>query len=116
MASLTALLVVLTLTGEPIANALCEIWCGTSSETMKCGEEAVAQPRVSKRVVAETECAALLTAIPFLREEARAADRSGVISTVPASLALPAETRLLLVQLRRATTDGCPAPPIVLRR
>lgn len=38
MASITAFLVVLTLTGEPVVNALCFSWCDTSSETMNCVE------------------------------------------------------------------------------
>jgi|RhiMethySRZTD1v2_1073278.scaffolds.fasta_scaffold00921_38 hypothetical protein len=38
MAYITGFLVVLTLAGQPVANALCITWCDLQSETQSCGE------------------------------------------------------------------------------
>jgi hypothetical protein len=72
MAQLAAILIVLTLTGEPAANALCITWCDQPSERQHCGD-AIAQPASPAFSVAGSTCAALLAAGPFLREEGRSA-------------------------------------------
>lgn len=113
MASLTAFLVVLTLTGEPVVNALCDVWCDTSSETRNCGE-AIAQTAVPElTTVAGTACAALLTTAPFLREEGPTASRMAVAVSLLAIATLQ-ETRFPQGLSPQSTTG--PAPPLVLRR
>ena len=115
MASLTALFVVLTLTGEPVVNALCNVWCDTSSETRTCGE-AIAQTTIPElTTVAGTACAALLMTAPFLREEGPNASRMAVALSLLAMATLQ-ETRFPQGLNPESTTGGRPAPPLVLRR
>src|SRR5215204_5056840 len=83
MAGLPVILIVLTLTGEPVANALCITWCDEPSERQHCGD-VVAQPTFPALSVAGSTCAALLTASPFLREEGRSAYPAIAPSTGPA--------------------------------
>ena len=65
MASITAFLVVLTPTGEPVINALCLAWCDTSSETMNC-IEAIAQTTTAELTpAAGPACEAVLTVAPY---------------------------------------------------
>ena len=66
MAQLAAILIVLTLTGEPVANALCINWCNQPSERQHCSD-VIAQPTFPAFSDAGSICAALLTANPFLR-------------------------------------------------
>jgi hypothetical protein len=68
MASITALFVVLTLTGQPVANALCAMWCESPSETMNC-DEAIAQTIAPEFTVMSTRCATAPEAPPFVTEE-----------------------------------------------
>jgi hypothetical protein len=114
MASITTLLVVLTLTGEPVVKALCIAWCDTSSETMNC-VEAIAHMAQPETTMTVPECAVVTTA-PFLTEEGRAGSRIAVVATTAAPRIGPDLTRLSVVLARRGTTDGRPVPPLVLRR
>jgi hypothetical protein len=113
MASITALLVVLTLTGEPVANALCTIWCDTASEKHSCGE-AIARATAPDATVTATDCATIVT-VPFLREEGRVASRVGAVATLPSAAVPPAASRSLPAPGRDGTSDGWPKPPLVLR-
>jgi hypothetical protein len=114
MASITALLVVLTLTGEPVANALCLTWCDSSSETQNC-DGAIAQTTATEITIARPACDTVVTIAPFVREEGRDGGRVAVITTAPAPVA-PLETaRVHVVPGRGGTTDGRPLPILILR-
>ena len=76
MAHLTALLIVLAMTGQPVANALCIRWCDFSPERQECGG-AIAQTAVPRVTVAQTTCAAALVAAPFVREDGLSATHVG---------------------------------------
>jgi len=115
MASVTVLFVVLTLTGEPVVNALCIAWCDISSETMNCGE-AIAYTTVPEFTAgAGTVCATVLPIAPFLREEGRDRGRLAIVATVAVSVLPPDEACPAPVQKTRAAADGRSAPPLVLR-
>ena len=114
MASITAFLVVLTLTGEPVVNALCFAWCDTSSETMNC-VEAIAQNTMAELTpVAGPACEAVLTVAPFLREEGRDTGRLAV-TTVSASVVPPDESQPAPAQRQGSAAGGRSLPPLVLR-
>jgi hypothetical protein len=73
MRNVTTLLIVLTLTGSPAANAMCVSWCASRpiSAGMVCDGD-VAEPASSPTMSNNSACAALLAEPPFLREEGRA--------------------------------------------
>jgi hypothetical protein len=115
MASITTLLVVLTLTGEPVVNALCIVWCDTSSATMNC-VEAIAQTTMAELTpAAGAACDAALTISPFVREEGRDGSRTAVVTSVSASVIAPEETQPAPILGRVDAIDGRRAPPLVLR-
>lgn len=113
MTQLAAILIVLTLTGEPVANALCIIWCDQPSERQHCGD-VIAQPTSPTLSVAGL-CDALLTASPFLREEGRSAHPAIAPATCPAGYCGLAETRLVRLRASVDATLGRPMPVLVLR-
>jgi hypothetical protein len=113
MASISALLVVLTLTGEPVANALCVSWCDTSSETMVC-DEAIAGARLPEQTMAAVVCAAILTTVPFLSKEGRDIRRNAAVA-VAIPLVPPGASGVPVIRTRGATTDGHPVPLLALR-
>ena len=67
MASVTALLIVLTLAGQPAVDALCISWCDSPSERQACGEAIATftSPELSQAV---TTCVTLLEVAPFVRD------------------------------------------------
>lgn len=67
MAYITALVIALTLAGQPVANALCITSCDSPSDRHGC-DEAIVNPPVPALSGAATTCSAP-TATPFLREE-----------------------------------------------
>ena len=79
MAHLTAILIVLTLTGQPVANALCVNWCNLPSERQHCGE-AIAQT-APKTSLASSRCGVPVSAGSFLREEGRSALCTAAVET-----------------------------------
>ena len=115
MAQLAAILIVLTLTGEPVANALCITWCDQPSERQHCGD-VIAQPTSPALSVAgNTSCATLLTASPFLREEGRSAYPAITPATGPNVDCALRETGLARRQASGDATRGRPVPVLVLR-
>jgi len=114
MAKLAAILIVLTLTGEPVANALCITWCDKPSERQHCGD-VIALPTSPVLSVAGSTCAALLIASPFLREEGR----SGHPAIAPATGAAVdcglTETGLARLRVTGDAIRGRPVPVLVLR-
>ena len=83
MAHVPAFLIVLTLTGQPVANALCINWCDISSERQHCGD-AIAHSTPPALAAAGSTCAAFLTASPFLKEEGRRGITAITLGTGPA--------------------------------
>ena len=115
MTQLAAILIVLTLTGEPVANALCITWCGQPSERQHCGD-VIAQPTSPALSVAgDTFCATLLTGTPFLREEERSAYPAIAPAAGPAVCCGLMETGLAGLRASQDTTRGRPMPVLVLR-
>lgn len=114
MAQLAAILIVLTLTGEPVANALCIIWCDQPSERQHCSD-VIAQPTFPAFSDAGSTCAALLTANPFLREEGRSASPAIAPATGPAVDCALTETGLARRRASGDATRGRPVPVLVLR-
>jgi hypothetical protein len=115
MAHITALVIVLTLTGQPVANALCIIGCGTSSAKHTCGE-AIAQSIFPALDAAGRTCAALTTGRPFLKEEGRSTPPITVALTPVAPIVMPDTERTRAdIPGDRDTTDGRPLPALVLR-
>lgn len=115
MTQLAAILIVLTLTGEPAANALCITWCDQPSERQHCGD-VIAQPTSSALSVAgNTSCATLLAASPFLREEGRSAYPAIAPATGPAVYSGLTATGLSRLRASRDSTHVRPLPLLVLR-
>jgi hypothetical protein len=115
MTQLAAILIVLTLTGEPVANALCIAWCDQPSERQHCGD-VIAQPTSPALSVAgDTVCATLLTGAPFLREEGRSAYPAIAAATGPAVCCGLTETGLAGTRASEDATRGRPMPVLVLR-
>lgn len=114
MTQLAAILIVLTLTGEPAANALCITWCDQPSERQHCGD-VIAQPTSTALSVAGSTCAARLTASPFLREEGRSAYPAIAPATGPAVFSGLTETGLSRLRASRDSTHVRPLPLLVLR-
>ena len=116
MAHITALLIVLTLTGQPVANALCINWCDRPSAHQHCSD-AIAPSTPAEFSTAGSTCVALPQAGPFLREEGRSAPP---VATV-VHAAQPLQTGLIDAgSLARAwhsgdPTAGRPLPTLVLR-
>ena len=114
MTQLAAILIVLTLTGEPAANALCITWCDQPSERQHCGD-VIAQPTSQTLAVAGSVCVALLTLSPFLREEGRSAYQAIAPATGPNVDGAPTETGLARRQASGDAARGRPVPVLVLR-
>ena len=115
MTQLAAILIVLTLTGEPAANALCITWCDQPSERQHCGD-VIAQPTSSALSVAgNTSCATLLAASPFLREEGRSAYAAVAPATGPVFDCGLTETGVAGLRASADATRGRPVPVLVLR-
>ena len=115
MTQLAAILIVLTLTGEPAANALCIIWCDQPSERQHCGDVIAQLTPPALSVAGNTSCATLLTAGPFLREEGRSAYPAVAPSTGPAACSGLTETGLASLRPSEDATRGRPVPVLVLR-
>lgn len=113
MASLTAFLIVLTLAGEPV-NALCVIWCDTSSETMNCREEAIAPATAAELTMAETACTTFITTIPFVKEDVRGVDQVAVADAAPALVPAERSGQLPFMQAHQRTSSWS-EPAFVLR-
>ena len=115
MARLAAILIVLTLTGEAVANALCITWCDPPLERQHC-DDVIAQPTAPALSVAgSTSCATLLTASPFLREEGRSAYLAIAPATVPNVDCALTETGLARRLASGDATRGRPVLVLVLR-
>jgi hypothetical protein len=114
MAKLVVILIVLTLTGEPVANALCITWCDQPSERQPCSD-VIAQSTSPALSVAGSSCAALLTPSPFLREEGRSAYPAIASAAGPAVNCGLTETGLAGVRVAGDATRGRPVPAQVLR-
>ena len=116
MAHMTALLVVLTLAGEPAANALCINWCDLPSERQGCSEPIAASSSVVQSNPART-CVALLTGRPFIREEVRnALHLDAMIHGVLANgISWTREMSRANVTRNGDANGGQPAPTRVLR-
>ena len=114
MTRLPVILIVLTLTGEPVANALCITWCDQPSERQHCGD-VIRQPTFPALSVTDSTCAALLTASPFLREEGRSASPAIAPAAGPAVCCGLTEAKLARLGASGDATRGRPLPVLVLR-
>ena len=115
MASVAALFIVLTLTGEPVVNALCVTWCDTSSETMNCREEAIVPATAAELTVAETACTTFITGSPFVKEDVRGAGQAAVADTAcPARVPAERSSPLAFTHARQWTSSWS-EPALVLR-
>lgn len=116
MAHVTALLIVLTLAGEPAANALCVSRCDSPSERQGCGD-AIATSVTPELSNATKTCVTLFAATPFLREEARSSQGVAGARDLPPTVAgTPAEAaRGVRVPCAGVTTAGRPQPLLALR-
>ena len=114
MASTAALLIVLTLTGEPVVNALCATWCDTSSETMNCREEAIAPATAAEVKMPGTACTAFITIIPFVKEDVRGVDQVAVADAAPSLVPAGKCAPLASMQARQRTSSWS-EPQFVLR-
>jgi hypothetical protein len=116
MAHITAFLIVLTLTGQPVANALCVSWCDSPSERQACGD-AIAPSMSAAIALASSTCVALLTESPFLREEGRSALQIAVVlHGVQAMVSSPlGGTRPANIRSRGEANAGRSVPTLVLR-
>ena len=99
----TALLMVLTLTGSPLATLTCISWCGSPASPASChGTSDQALP--VSIAEADATCAQLLAANPFVRENVRVKCDSARVSTVPAlNIARPASADVPSVREARDT-------------
>lgn len=114
MAKLAAILIVLTLTGEPVANALCITWCDQPSERQHCGD-VIAQPTSPVLAVVGGTCVPLLTASPFLSQDGRSAYAAIAPATGPAGYSGLTETGLSRLRASADPVHGRPVPVLVLR-
>ena len=112
MAHLPVILIVLTLTGEPVANALCINWCDSPSERQHCGD---AIAHTQPLLLAGTSCAALLTPGAFVQEEGQRLSITAARDTVPAFASHPTVGQTLHVGPSVELTAGRLVPPLVLR-
>ena len=115
MASITALLIVFTLTGEPAASALCINWCDANGR-QSC-DEAIAQPISAAVSAASRTCVALLTVNPFLTEEGRTAVHfPAAVNVVHAFSTLPTQgSDLANIRSDGGALAARSAPTLVLR-
>ena len=114
MASFTALLVVLTLTGQPVVDALCVTWCDTSSEILNYREEAIAPTSAAELTAAETACTTFITTIPFVKEDVRGVDQVAVADAAPALVPAERSGPLAFMQAHQRTSSWS-EPAFVLR-
>jgi len=115
MAHITAFLIVLTLTGQPVANALCVSWCELPSERQACSD-AIAPSMAAEIALASSTCVALLTESPFLTEEGRSSLHIGVVLHGGQAIVFPiGGTRLVDVRSCGEMNAGRLLPTPVLR-
>jgi hypothetical protein len=114
MAFFTALLVILTLTGKPVVNALCVTWCDTSSEILNCREEAIAHMSAAELTVAETPCTTFVTTVPFVKEDVRGIGQVAV-EDVAVPAAVPDRSDPLALTLAHQWTSNWSEPALILR-
>lgn len=114
MAHITALLVLLILAGEPVANALCLVWCASSAETQSC-DGAVARTTATEITVTRPVCTTVVSIAPYVKEEGRDGDGLAAIATVPAAAASLETALAHVVPGRGGTTDGRPLSLLILR-
>lgn len=115
MAYITALVIALTMAGQPAANALCSSWCDSPSDRHTCGE-AIVNPATSPVSIASTACLTLTAATPFLGQEGRrildaVSTGSGSAVSLPPHATAPPPCLLE----GREPTAGRPLPVLVLR-
>jgi hypothetical protein len=117
MTHVTTLLIVLALTGGPVADAICVSWCdsGPMTKGATC-DESVAEPMSIAISDGSSTCAALLADSPFLREEGRIVFHTssrGIFHALNTRL----EGRAWLARIRidGKAIDGQLGPPLVLR-
>ena len=112
----TALLMVLTLTGSPLATLTCVSWCGSPASPVSChGTSDHALPM--SIADADATCAQLLATNPFVRDDVRLTFDATRVRTVPALHAVrPATTIVPGVRDARETPPAIPrAMSLVLR-
>ena len=118
MTHLTTLLIVLALTGSPVANAACVSWCDSpADEAGAACREGIAEPMSMAISDGSSTCVALLTANPFLREEGRitfqAQTSLGVFHAF--ETLLTGGVRLAYIRGDCEAINGLRAPTLVLR-
>jgi hypothetical protein len=116
MLRVTVALIVVTLTGLPVAPAICLSWCGEHKTISEyCHDEAVGSGSAAV-ITQRAECRALVLDSPFIREDARP-----VLHTVPHLTAARTASMLTTAAAHRFSAShqhtvlASPAPPLVLR-
>lgn len=118
MTHVTTLLIVLALTGSPIANAICASWCDSRMTTAghTCGDN-IAHPMSMAISDGSSTCVALLAANPFTQEEGRITFHPqhslGLFRAVEAYLT--GGSRPAYGRSDGGANDGRPVPTLALR-
>ena len=116
MTHVTTLLIVMALTGGPVANATCASWCESRPTMGNCGEYIAESISATISGGGDT-CPALLADSPFLREEGLIAAHTptflGVFHAPDASLT--GGGRMTRIRDNGGPIDGRLAPALVLR-
>jgi len=115
MLRVTVALIVVTLTGFPVAPAICLSWCGEHKTTTEyCHDEAVGNGSAAV-MTQRADCTALVIDSPFIREDARpvlhavqhlTSARTASTLTITAPHSLSARNQLTVL---------APPPPLILR-
>ncbi len=112
MAHITALVIALTLAGQPVANALCNNWCDSPSYRHRC-DEAIVNPAAPALSAVPTTCVAP-AATPFMREEGESAFHAVTPAAVDGAAALPSRA-VRYPRLREGSHPSADRPLVVLR-
>jgi len=118
MMHVTTLLIVLALTGSPVAHVICASWCDSRMTTAghTCGDN-IAHPMSMVMSDGSGTCVALLAANPFTQEEGRISFHPphslGLLHAVDTSLT--GGSRPAYGRSDGKANDGRPVPTLVLR-
>jgi hypothetical protein len=102
MTNVTVLLVVLSLTGAPAANAACANWCESAS-TSCCDVAVAATPAAPLVADGDCTCAAAMSERPTLVPENRGARQTTVMAAVLPTRCGPGSVSLGIARLETKT-------------
>ena len=114
MAHITAILIILTLAGEPAAVALCIAGCDSPSEMQTC-DEAIAPPASASISPTTGLCPLLVSTSLFLRDEGRAMLHRAAVATPITTAPPPAITGRIGAARTNDAPAGRPRPTLILR-